>query len=255
MTILGTEAQESQSSVRLSSLTLPCRSVCPFKPLVCVCVPLFLTARRCLAGWRVGHAQVEWMPTHVIMAYRAAMLLRGLCLSLQENVCIAEAWGPWARPQCAGAKCACARASRRRPRGASSARAWSQKPLRPGARQRPQLGAKELMCARRGAGQHVSLGDQAAPSFFDVSRDSRFADSGAFPEVTHFRRCGGSGVAWVARPFSRVVRSDSGKPPSQGDRRATTADDRLRRPLTTDDGRPRLSTAGGEGRSTLADQD
>lgn len=35
-------------------------------------------------------------PIHVVMAYRTAMLLRGLCLVLQENTSIAEAWTPWA---------------------------------------------------------------------------------------------------------------------------------------------------------------
>jgi len=35
-------------------------------------------------------------PIHVVMAYRAAMLLRGLCLVMQENTSIAEAWTPWA---------------------------------------------------------------------------------------------------------------------------------------------------------------
>lgn len=39
---------------------------------------------------------LETLPTHMIMLYRASMLLRGTCLVLQENVNIAEAWRPWA---------------------------------------------------------------------------------------------------------------------------------------------------------------
>lgn len=40
--------------------------------------------------------KLETFPTHMIMLYRASMLLRGTCLVLQENVNIAEAWRPWA---------------------------------------------------------------------------------------------------------------------------------------------------------------
>jgi len=40
--------------------------------------------------------KVEHMPLHMIMAYRTSMLLRGLCLVLQENVSVAHAWRPWA---------------------------------------------------------------------------------------------------------------------------------------------------------------
>ena len=36
------------------------------------------------------------VPVHMVMAYRTAMLLRGLCLVLQENTSVAEAWSPWA---------------------------------------------------------------------------------------------------------------------------------------------------------------
>mmetsp|Transcript_5827 Transcript_5827/g.10743 ORF Transcript_5827/g.10743 Transcript_5827/m.10743 type:complete len:561 (-) Transcript_5827:18-1700(-) len=39
---------------------------------------------------------IELLPTHVIMAYRASMLLRGLCLTMQKNVSVADAWGAWA---------------------------------------------------------------------------------------------------------------------------------------------------------------
>lgn len=39
---------------------------------------------------------IEAIPVHLVMAYRAAMLLRGLCLLFQENVSPADAWRPWA---------------------------------------------------------------------------------------------------------------------------------------------------------------
>mmetsp|Transcript_26312 Transcript_26312/g.57092 ORF Transcript_26312/g.57092 Transcript_26312/m.57092 type:complete len:618 (+) Transcript_26312:115-1968(+) len=40
--------------------------------------------------------KVDYFPMHVMMAYRTSMLLRGLCLVLQENVSTAHAWAPWA---------------------------------------------------------------------------------------------------------------------------------------------------------------
>jgi len=36
------------------------------------------------------------IPIHMVMAYRTAILLRGLCLVLQENASVAEAWTPYA---------------------------------------------------------------------------------------------------------------------------------------------------------------
>ncbi|CAJ1383514.1 unnamed protein product [Effrenium voratum] len=35
------------------------------------------------------------IPLHMVMAYRTAMLLRGLCLVFQENTSVAEVWSPW----------------------------------------------------------------------------------------------------------------------------------------------------------------
>eukprot|EP00913_Durusdinium_trenchii_P018156 g17057.t1 len=42
------------------------------------------------------HTEIVEVPVHMVMAYRTAMLLRGLCLVLQENTSVAEAWSPWA---------------------------------------------------------------------------------------------------------------------------------------------------------------
>jgi len=41
--------------------------------------------------------RIETMPSHVVMAYRASMLLRGLCLTMQHNVSVADAWSVWAQ--------------------------------------------------------------------------------------------------------------------------------------------------------------
>lgn len=40
--------------------------------------------------------RVEHFPAEVMMVYRASMLLRGLCLTMQQNVSVADAWGSWA---------------------------------------------------------------------------------------------------------------------------------------------------------------
>eukprot|EP00929_Paragymnodinium_shiwhaense_P076975 TRINITY_DN39615_c0_g1_i1.p1 TRINITY_DN39615_c0_g1~~TRINITY_DN39615_c0_g1_i1.p1 ORF type:complete len:581 (-),score=137.45 TRINITY_DN39615_c0_g1_i1:679-2421(-) len=40
--------------------------------------------------------KIETLPTHLMMAYRTSMLLRGLCLVLQENISIADEWRPLA---------------------------------------------------------------------------------------------------------------------------------------------------------------
>lgn len=41
--------------------------------------------------------RIEVMPPHMVMAYRASMLLRGLCLTMQHNVSVADAWSVWAQ--------------------------------------------------------------------------------------------------------------------------------------------------------------
>lgn len=41
--------------------------------------------------------RIEHLPLHLVMAYRTAMLLRGLCLVLQENASVADAWAPMAQ--------------------------------------------------------------------------------------------------------------------------------------------------------------
>eukprot|EP00930_Biecheleria_cincta_P058136 TRINITY_DN43989_c0_g1_i1.p1 TRINITY_DN43989_c0_g1~~TRINITY_DN43989_c0_g1_i1.p1 ORF type:complete len:577 (+),score=81.20 TRINITY_DN43989_c0_g1_i1:32-1732(+) len=45
---------------------------------------------------KLSRDRVETMPTHVIMVYRSAMLLRGLCLTMQHNISVADVWGVWA---------------------------------------------------------------------------------------------------------------------------------------------------------------